>query len=107
MSKMLYMQQRMDEKIVPLPDKKVINSFAEAFESPEVSIDWKLHWIAQVSIFMTLNCVTKRDLQAAMRWLFEQNYESDLLRNKRQKTIKTEKEALDEQAPTAPRPGLD
>ncbi len=78
MSKLLYMQQRMDEKIVPLPDKtdkKVLNSFAEAFESPEVSIDWKLHWIAQVSRFATLNGVTKRDLQAALRWLFDQHYE--------------------------------
>lgn len=75
MSKILHMQQRMDEHIVPLPDKKVYSSFAEAFESPEMPIDWKLNWIADVSRFATLNGVTKRDLQAALHWLFDQHYE--------------------------------
>lgn len=71
----LYTQQRMDENVVPLPEKtEQFHSFKEMFESSEVSDQWKLNWIGQVSRFMTLNSITKADLHAALKWLFEQEY---------------------------------
>lgn len=71
----LYVQERMDEALVPLPKKReVFNSFADMFESEFVEDEWKLRWISQVQGFPTLNGVTKHDLQAALKWLFNQHY---------------------------------
>lgn len=72
----IYQQQRMDAKVVP-PAKEdpVFNSFAEMIESDEVDLEWKLKWIEQVSKFETLNAITKRDLQAALKWLFKRTHQ--------------------------------
>lgn len=71
----LYSQERMSIDIVPLPEKReVFNSFAEMFESDFVEEEWKLKWIAEVRRFETLNGVKKTDLQAALKWLFDQFY---------------------------------
>lgn len=71
----LWSQERMDESVVPLPEKReVFNSFADMFESEFVEDEWKIKWIAQVQRFITLNGVTKADLQAALRWIFNRFY---------------------------------
>lgn len=70
-----FSQERMPIDIVPLPEKReVFNSFAEMFESDFVEDSWKLKWIAEVQRFETLNGVKKTDLQAALKWLFNQFY---------------------------------
>ena len=72
----IYHQQSMDAKVVP-PAKEdpVFNSFAEMFESEEVDMEWKLKWIGQVITFETFNAITKRDLQAALKWLFKRTHQ--------------------------------
>lgn len=66
----LYTQQRMDEAIVPLPEKReVFSSFADMFDSDFVEDEWKMRWIRQVCGLETLNGVTRADLRAALRYL--------------------------------------
>lgn len=69
----LLVQQKMELPPIPKAEKRY-NSFAEAFESEEVSEQWKLNWIVWVSRSFTLNSVTKKDLQTAIKWLLEKFY---------------------------------
>ena len=69
-------QQRMDEALVPLPEKReVFSSFADMFDSDFVEEAWKLRWIRQVCVLETLNGVTKADLRAALRYLLRRTDE--------------------------------
>lgn len=71
----IYSQERMDEALVPLPEKReVYQSFADMFASDFVEEKWKLNWIMHIQGFETLNGVTKHDLQAALKWLFNKHY---------------------------------
>lgn len=73
MKPILLVQQKMELPPIPKSEKRY-SSFAEAFESVEVSEEWKLNWIGWASRSFTLNNVTRRDLQAAIKWLFEKFY---------------------------------
>lgn len=72
---LIYSQERMDEAVVPLPEKReVFETFADMFESDFVEEEWKLKWIMHIQGFETLNSVTKHDLHAALKWLFNKHY---------------------------------
>lgn len=71
----LFSQERMDDSFVPTAKKKGFDSFKEFFESPEISNQKKLDQVGQFSQFVTLNGLTKADLHAALKWLFDQGYE--------------------------------
>lgn len=73
----LYSQERMDENIIPKAREEVrgYDSFKEFFEDPKASNQRKLDLVGQFTRFVTFNGVTKRDLHAALKWLFDQGYE--------------------------------
>lgn len=73
----LYTQEKMDESLLPeaKEEKKGYDSFKEFFEDPKASNQRKLNVVGQFTRFVTLNGVTKRDLHAALKWLFDQGYE--------------------------------
>ena len=71
---MMHVQMMMDN--LPKPDKPHSHAtFAQAFEDPEVPMEWKLKIIGYVYKFETHNGFTKNDLVAIIRWLVDQNYE--------------------------------
>lgn len=73
----MYMQESMSPDIVPLAKgKKEYKSFADWLMDPDADEQQKMNWIWQVKEFVTLNCVTKKDLQAAMRFMAMQCYEA-------------------------------
>ena len=73
----LYTQEKMDEGLLPAAkeEKRGYDSFKEFFEDPKVSNQRKLNIVGQFTRFVTLNGLTKQDLHAALKWLFDQGYE--------------------------------
>lgn len=74
---MLYSQEKMGEDVLPKANKakREYKTFKEFFEDPKAADQSKLDMVGQFIRFETLNGVTKSELQAALKWLFEQNYE--------------------------------
>lgn len=74
---MLYSQEKMGDDVLPKKDKvkREYKTFKEFFEDPNAEDQKKLDMVGQFIRFETLNGVTKSELQAALKWLFEQNYE--------------------------------
>ena len=71
----MYMQERMSPDIVPLAKgKKVYKSYADWLMDPEADERLKRNWVWAVKDFVTLNCITKKDLQAALRFMAEDCY---------------------------------
>lgn len=70
----LYSQERMPIDVVPLPDKQGYDTIKEMFEDPKHPYDKKMHFIATVCQFETLNGFRKADLHAMLVWLYNQHF---------------------------------
>lgn len=71
----MYMQESMSPDIVPLAKgEKEYKNFAEWLMDPEADEQKKRNWIWEVKDFVTLNCITKKDLQAALKFMAEDCY---------------------------------
>lgn len=71
----MYMQETMPSNIVPLSKgQKAYESFAEWLSDPDADEQKKRDWIWEVKDFATLNSITKKDLQAALRFMAEDCY---------------------------------
>lgn len=71
----MYMQESMSPDIVPLAKgPKTYISFADWLLDPEADAKKKRKWIWEVKDFEMLNCITKKDLQAAMKFMAEDCY---------------------------------
>ena len=71
---MMHVQFVMDN--LPKPDKPSgYHTFAQLFEDPDCPIKDKLKIIGWIYKFETHNGFTKNDLVAAIRWMFDENYE--------------------------------
>lgn len=71
----MWSQERMPVDVVPLAKKQGYDSYAELFDDPKCPIDKKLNILVTVYQLFTVNCLTKRDLHAMIKWLIDQNYE--------------------------------
>ena len=71
----LYVQETMSPDIVPLATgSKEYHSFADWLMDPEADKQKKRKWIWEVKDFETLYAITKKDLQAALRFMAEDCY---------------------------------
>lgn len=69
------MQETMPTNIVPLSKgQKAYESFADWLSDPDADEQKKRDWIWEVKDFATLNGITKKDLQAAMKFMAEDCY---------------------------------
>ena len=73
----LYSQEKMGDDLLPKPKetKREYKTLKEFFEDPKALDQSKLDMVGQLIRFETLNGVTKAELQAALKWLVEQDYE--------------------------------
>lgn len=70
----LWSQERMDTRVVPLPDKKGFRDFGEYVKSNSVPAGKKITLIWKIAHLETLNGVTKAELQSMLKWLIEHHY---------------------------------
>ena len=72
-----YSQEKMGDDVLPKAKeaKKTYKTYKEFFQDPDAREQGKINFIAEIIRFETLNGLTKADLQAALKWIFEENYE--------------------------------
>lgn len=72
----LVSQERFPADIVPITSSRRVNkTFADAFEDDSVPTDTKLRTVLDIITWPAINGITRRDLKAALKWLFELNYD--------------------------------